>query len=94
LLFTGAEGSIHPSPVPALPDTRFRLVVEEVDDETGAKPDAVGAAERKRARAIEKFIILYWSFDPTWLLFVPGGLLDIILYYIVVFSIFESIKGV
>jgi hypothetical protein len=58
LLFTGAEGSIHPSPVPALPDTTFRIVVDEVDDETGAKPDAVGAAERKRARAIEKFILL------------------------------------
>mmetsp|Transcript_20478 Transcript_20478/g.50900 ORF Transcript_20478/g.50900 Transcript_20478/m.50900 type:complete len:314 (+) Transcript_20478:768-1709(+) len=56
-LFTGAEGSIHPSPVPALPDTTSSCVAE-ADDETGAKPDAVGAADRKRARAREKFMLM------------------------------------
>jgi hypothetical protein len=57
-LFTGAEASIHPSPVPALPDTTFRFVFDEDDDDdgAGANPDTVGAAERTSARAIEKFI--------------------------------------
>jgi len=57
-LFTGAEGSIHPSPVPELPDTTLRFVFDDVDDDTGANPDAVGAAERIRARAIERFILV------------------------------------
>ncbi len=61
-LLTGAEGSIHPSPVPLLPDTTFSCVAEEPDEETGAKPDAVGAAARKRARAVEKFILMEFLF--------------------------------
>ena len=63
-LFTGAEGSIHPSPVPLLPETTFRVVAGEADDEAGAKPDAVGAAARKRARAVEKFILV--DNCPPW----------------------------
>mmetsp|Transcript_10531 Transcript_10531/g.22199 ORF Transcript_10531/g.22199 Transcript_10531/m.22199 type:complete len:305 (+) Transcript_10531:293-1207(+) len=61
-LLTGAEGSIHPSPVPALPDTRLRFVVDDVDDETGANPDAVGAAERNRARATDNFILFVFFY--------------------------------
>mmetsp|Transcript_690 Transcript_690/g.1482 ORF Transcript_690/g.1482 Transcript_690/m.1482 type:complete len:309 (+) Transcript_690:752-1678(+) len=55
-LLTGAEGSIHPMPVPALPDTTFKFVVDEVTEEIGANPDAKWEVERMREMAIEKFI--------------------------------------